>query len=455
MSTLSGGQRNRVSLRAPLAGIVGGSFGLLASAFAENEFQAVQFMPVFFGPQFFLGGVLVPRSDMNSVLQVVSNFLPLSYVIDVLRKLLVSTEIYGEFWRDMSIVATFAVGALILAAVSMPRATNTYRFDRENERALIEASMDELLTSEGSVCLDEWQHVPQVWDAVRRLVDDGNSTRFFLNGSATPRTGIDIHSGAGRILSLRMRPLSVAERVGTTPTVYIADLFEGTAEVRGETDWTLQRYADAVCSTGLPGIYQMSGRMRRQAIDSYIGRVIDRDIADQGLMVRKPESMRAWWAAYAASSSTTTAYNKILDAATPGDARKVSKDAALAYRDALTALWLLDPVPAWFPNRSPFKKLTTGPKHQVFDPGIAAALIGVTPEMLVSQDPGSWELFGQLFESLATLTVRAAGQAAEAHTSHLRTQGKSCHHDGHACLSTPRWCHRCPTGIAWVGNHWI
>lgn len=80
-------------------------------------------MPVFFGPQFFLGGVLVPRSDMNSVLQVVSNFLPLSYVIDVLRKLLVSTEIYGKFWRDMSIVATFAVGALILAAVSMPRAT--------------------------------------------------------------------------------------------------------------------------------------------------------------------------------------------------------------------------------------------------------------------------------------------------------------------------------------------
>lgn len=112
-----------IFLVAPLAGIVGGSFGLLASAFAENEFQAVQFMPVFFGPQFFLGGVLVPRDHMNSVLHAVSNFLPLSYVIDALRKLLVSTEIYGEFWRDMAVVALFAVGALILAAVSMPRAT--------------------------------------------------------------------------------------------------------------------------------------------------------------------------------------------------------------------------------------------------------------------------------------------------------------------------------------------
>lgn len=80
-------------------------------------------------------------------------------------------------------------------------------------------------------------------------------------------------------------------------------------------------------------------------------------------------------------------------------------------------------MPAWFPNRSPFKKLTTGPKHQIFDPGIAATLLGITPSALVSRDPGSWELFGQLFESLATLTIRSAGQAAEAHAAHLRTQG--------------------------------
>ncbi|MEJ5928469.1 ABC transporter permease [Corynebacterium sp. H128] len=107
----------------PLAGIAGGAFGLLASAFAENEFQAVQFMPVFFGPQFFLGGVLVPREDMNSVLHGISNFLPLSYVIDALRNLQLQPELYGNFWRDMLFVLGFAVGALFLAAVSMPRAT--------------------------------------------------------------------------------------------------------------------------------------------------------------------------------------------------------------------------------------------------------------------------------------------------------------------------------------------
>lgn len=105
-----------IFLVAPLAGIVGGSFGLLASAFAENEFQAVQFMPVFFGPQFFLGGVLVPRSEMNSVLHFVSNLLPLSYVVDTLRDLLVRADLTGDFWKDMGVVVLFALGALVAAA---------------------------------------------------------------------------------------------------------------------------------------------------------------------------------------------------------------------------------------------------------------------------------------------------------------------------------------------------
>ncbi|MEJ5928439.1 DUF4143 domain-containing protein [Corynebacterium sp. H128] len=303
------------------------------------------------------------------------------------------------------------------------RATKVYQLDRVNERELLQARLDDLLSVAEVLCLDEWQHLPEVWDVVRRKVDDRTVTKFLLTGSATPRSDADTHSGAGRILSLRMRPLTVSERDETEPSVLISEMFEGRMNVSGTTSWGLVDYAEAICSTGLPGIYKLSGRGRRQAIASYIQRVIDRDIPDQGLMVRKPESMRAWWAAYAAASSTTTAYNKILDAATPADTGKISKDAALGYRDALTSLWLLDPVPAWFPNRSPFKKLTTGPKHQIFDPGVAAALLGVTPQMLVSQDPGTWELFGQLFESLVTLTVRAAGQAAEAHTAHLRTQG--------------------------------
>lgn len=305
---------------------------------------------------------------------------------------------------------------------AMRRVEQTFRLDRPNERALLDADMDSLLVGKNAVCLDEWQHLPHVWDAVRRNVDADVPTKYFLTGSATPIAGTDTHSGAGRILSLKMRPLSVAERLGAHPAVPIGALFGGTADVSGQTEWRVEDYAEAICSTGLPGVFNRSDRLRREQISSYIRRVIDRDVPEQGLLVRKPDALRRWWAAYAAASSTTTQYSKLLDAATPGESEKISKDAALGYRDVLSQLWLLDPVPAWFPNQSPFKRLTTAPKHQVFDPGIAAALLNATPQKLVSQAPGSWELFGQLFESLATLTVRTAGQAEEAQTFHLRTQ---------------------------------
>ena len=342
-----------------------------------------------------------------------------------------SSTAQNYLWRyiDDELEALDGLTAIAIDGAKGVGKSETRHLDRDNERELLYAQMDKILQGPGTICLDEWQHVPQVWDAVRRNVDKHVATRYLLTGSATPTSGVDTHSGAGRILSLRMRPLSVAERDNTQPSVRIAELFEqnndSRVEISGAIDWQLADYAEAICSTGLPGIRTLPPRARRQHVASYIHRVIDRDIPEQGLLVRKPESLRAWWRAYAAASSTPTAYNKILDAATAGDSNKTSKETAQGYRDMLQKLWLLDPVPAWHPNRTPLKRLTTGPKHQIFDPGIAAALLGVSAEMLVARDPGSWELFGQLFESLVTLTVRAAGQAAEAETAHLRLQGGS------------------------------
>lgn len=305
------------------------------------------------------------------------------------------------------------------------RVDSVLHMDTPDVRLLVESDTGHQLTRSGSVCIDEWQHYPPVWDAVRRLVDDHSPHTFLLTGSAGLPTGTDTHSGAGRILSLRMRPLALPERGNTTPTVRIADLFDGhgRTQIQGTTTSTPTDYAEAICATGFPGFQGLSRRLLRSQIDGYIMRAIDRDIADAGIMVRKPASLRAWWTAYAAASSTTANYTTILDAATVGEAEKMSKDAALNYRDLLTRLWLLDPVPAWTPALLPFKRLTTTPKHQVVDPGIAAALLGVTPDILLSGNPGTFELFGQLMESLATLTVRVAGQAAEARTYHVRTRG--------------------------------
>lgn len=79
----------------------------------------------------------------------------------------------------------------------------------------------------------------------------------------------------------------------------------------------------------------------------------------------------------------------------------------MSYRDTLTQLWLLDPVPGWLPTRNPFARLQQAPKHHLADPALAARLLGATESSLL-QDGA---LLGALFESLATLGVRVAAQA--------------------------------------------
>lgn len=110
-------------LVAVVGSIVGVATGLLASAFARTEFQAVQFMPLVIGPQIFLCGLLAPRDGMPKVLQWLSDALPMTYAVKALQAIGAQTDPSGDVLRNVGVLALFAVGALALAALSMPRQT--------------------------------------------------------------------------------------------------------------------------------------------------------------------------------------------------------------------------------------------------------------------------------------------------------------------------------------------
>jgi len=291
----------------------------------------------------------------------------------------------------------------------------------QRERLRADFSLDTIALN-GPVLFDEWQQLPQVWDSVRRAVDRGAAPgRFLLTGSATPIDASGTHSGAGRILSLRMRPMGLHERGMTRPTVSLGALLDGIgADLGGTTDLAVPDYVEAITDSGFPGALGMSQRMRRTFLDSYLSRVIDRDLPDLGYEVRRPETLRRWLAAYAAASSQTTAYSRLLDAATGGDGAQPAKTTTIAYRDHLSRLWLLDPVPGWMPANSPFTTLRQAPKHQLADPALAVRLLRLTgPGLMAPEGAG---VLGHLFESLVTLGVRVMAQAADATVSHLRTK---------------------------------
>ncbi|EKT80350.1 ABC transporter permease [Rhodococcus opacus M213] len=112
-----------VLLIAVLNAILGVALGLLCSAFARTEFQAVQFMPVVVVPQLFLCGLLVPRDQLPTWLEWISNALPLSYAVEALQQVATHPGATGLMWRDLAVVAAFALLALSLGAATLRRRT--------------------------------------------------------------------------------------------------------------------------------------------------------------------------------------------------------------------------------------------------------------------------------------------------------------------------------------------
>ena len=97
--------------------------GLLCSAFARTEFQAVQFMPLVIAPQLLLCGIIVPREQLPDWLQWASNAMPASYALEALRQVGAHAELTSLAVRDFLIVTGFAVSALALAAATLRRRT--------------------------------------------------------------------------------------------------------------------------------------------------------------------------------------------------------------------------------------------------------------------------------------------------------------------------------------------
>ena len=314
-------------------------------------------------------------------------------------------------------------------ATAERRARTVYYLDDPAHRAIAEADPTQVLVGEPPVLIDEWQRVPAVWDAVRRAVDRGAAPgSILLTGSAGP-TSPPSHSGAGRIVTLRMRPLSLAERNVVTPTVSLRNLLSGNGEVEGSTDFGLADYVQEIVGTGFPAMRSLTGRARTLQLDGYLQRIIDRDFEEQGQSVRRPEILRSWLAAYAACLGTSTSFEKIRNAATPGQDHKPDRQRTITYREILERLWILDPVPAWLPSHSHLNRLGQAPRHDLADPGLACRILGLDESALLSgQEPSGMParegtLLGRLFESLMTLSLRVYAQGLDARLHHLRLQG--------------------------------
>ncbi len=306
------------------------------------------------------------------------------------------------------------------------RANTVYRLDGPAGQ-VVASNPQVVLAGEPPILVDEWQRVPATWDVIRRAVDDGAPPGSYLLAGSASEHGA--HTGAGRILTLRMRPLTLSERGVETPTVSLRRMLRGERPaVEGRTDVGLEEYAREIVGSGFPAARGLSAAAREDFLDSYLQRIVERDFDELGRAVRRPATLMRWMNAYAAATASTASLETIRDAATGGEGQKPAKTTTQPYREILERLFILDPLPAWAPTRNRISRLAMPPKHHLSDPALAAGLLGAGARALLSAEPAGppslrdGPLLGALFESLLTLSVRVYAQAARARVSHLRTR---------------------------------
>ena len=333
-----------------------------------------------------------------------------------------------ELFGVLPAIALEGAKAVGKTATATMRAKTVHKLDNSYERSIIQADSARIVQGVPPILIDEWQRLPETFDRVRRAVDDGAPAgSFLLAGSASPILG-SLHSGAGRIVRVRMRPLTLVERGVESPTVSLAHLLEGgRPRIEGDTNIGLERYVEEILRSGFPGTLDLSGRALRAVLDGYLERIVDRDFTELGRQVRRPLTLLRWMRAYAAATATTTSYEKIRNAAMGDRSEIPSRATTQPYRDILERLWILDPLPAWLPTNNHLSRVSAPPKHHLADPALAARLLGVDAVSLLGAKrvepviPRDGTLLGALFESLVTICVRVYAQAAEARTAHLRT----------------------------------
>nr|WP_203630430.1 DUF4143 domain-containing protein [Lentilactobacillus fungorum] len=284
------------------------------------------------------------------------------------------------------------------------------------------------MKDEKPVLLDEWQLAPELWSFVRHQVDGGLPSGSVLFTGSSIRVNSRIHSGAGRIIRMKLRPYTIEERRMSSQYISIQNLFELSKKdkVSGQTHNNINNYLDEIFKSGFPGIRTKAPHARELLLQSYIDNIIEHDFEENGFKIQKPESLVAWLKAYAAAIGTTTKFQTIISTAMANSGEAPSKPTAMSYREALEILYIIDEIPPFLAAGKIYPNLAKAPKHYMLDPAIVLKLLGVNREQLetyqIPKYVGKFNqtLIGQLLESLVYQSLVVYADANDVKLSQFR-----------------------------------
>ncbi|MCH5240513.1 MAG: ATP-binding protein [Muribaculaceae bacterium] len=294
------------------------------------------------------------------------------------------------------------------------------------------ASIDPGLLLQGASprLIDEWQEIPELWDAIRYEVDRRREVgQFILTGSSVPvdsetRNKIR-HTGTGRFGFIDMLPMSLYESQESTGEVSLRSLFDSPQLIRGVNSLKIGDLAYLTCRGGWPfGIDRhLSEKASLSQAYDYIDVVVEEDISRVDGVERNPALARMILRSYAKNQGGPTPVTKIRQDIISNEHSGVSEETVAKYINAMRQIFVVKDLEAWNPNIRSKTSIRTTPTRYFIDPSLAVASLRLGPQDLIDRLID----FGFFFETLCIRDLRVYAQACDGDLFHYRdSNGLEC-----------------------------
>ena len=283
---------------------------------------------------------------------------------------------------------------------------------------LLASNLDPAVLLEGETprLLDEWQLAPEIWNPMRRACDQrAMSGQFILTGSADPPDDITRHSGAGRVLRVMMRPMSLLESGHSDGSISLAGLFQPERCAARDRGLKLDEVIEAACRGGWPRLLDADVPSALRATRSYLNEISRTDISRVDGVARNPAGVRKLLASLGRNIATEASFATLAKDTADEDGM-VDRRTVASYIAALERLFVVEDLRAWKPHITSRAQLRKAPKRHFIDPSLAVAALDSTLETVMQHR----QYAGLLFESLVVRDLRIYGQANNLDLSHYR-----------------------------------
>jgi len=312
-----------------------------------------------------------------------------------------------ELWQRLSVMGAVLIEgpkAVGKTETALAVAQTVVRLDVDKVSRTL-AQTDPTLLFDGAVprLIDEWQLEVEIWSHLKvELTRRKVPGQFILTGSSVPSDDKTRDTGAGRIMRMKMRPMSLLESGHSAGSVSLSDLFAKNFATVPAPALTLQEITERVCIGGWPDFYKLSPNDAQSAMISYLSDIASLDVQRvSGVKYHKDKVMKVLEslsrnvgtkAAIQTIANDAGSKNSPLDVDVTGD-----------YLTALDRVMVTENSPPWTPRIRTAARINGAVTRYFVDPALAVAALGLSPTVLLGPEI---RLLGFLFENLVIRDLR-------------------------------------------------